>query len=128
VVGSTPVTWMSKHQGVVATSTHRAEFCAKRLATEEAITILVHAVNEPTNLFRDNLRVTQNASMPAATMQKKYTAVSFHRVRECVAAKTVEPHKIDGKDNFAEIFAKPVNGTSFKYHARDLMWKNYIGQ
>ena len=39
VVGSTPISWMSKHQGAVTTSTYLAEFCAIRLATEEAITI-----------------------------------------------------------------------------------------
>ena len=42
---------------------------------------------------------------------------------ENVAAKIIEPHKIDGKDNFDDIFTKPVDGTTFKYHAWDLMWK-----
>ena len=85
-------------------------------------------VNGPTKLFGDNLGVIQNASMPAATLQKKHTAISFHRVRECVAAKIIEPHKIDGKDNFADIFTKPVDGTTFKYHAWDLMWKTPTSQ
>jgi len=48
--------------------------------------------------------------MPEATLQKKHTAISFHRVREC-------------KDNFTDIFTKSVDGTSFKYHAWNLMWK-----
>ena len=134
VVGSTPVTWISKCQAAVATSTYSAEFCTMRLATEEAITIqymicsLGIPVNEPTKLFGDNLGVIQNASMPEATLQKKYTAISFHRVRECVAAKIIEPHKIDGKDNVADIFTKPVDGTTFKYHVWDLMWKTRTSQ
>ena len=78
MVGSTPVTWMSKCQGAVATSTYSAELCAMRLATEEAITICI-PVNEP-KLFGDNLEVIQNASMPEATLQKKHT----------VAAKIIE--------------------------------------
>ena len=78
---------------------------------------LNRTVNEPTKLCGDNLGVIQNASMPEATLQKQHTTISFHWVRECVAAKIVKPHKIDGKDNFADIFTKPVDGTIFKYHA-----------
>ena len=35
-VGSTPVMWMSKRQGAIASSTYAAEFSALRTATEEA--------------------------------------------------------------------------------------------
>ena len=78
MVGSTPVSWMSKHQGAVATSTYIAEFCAMRLTTEEAIKTWCMLcsfgipVNEPTKLFGDNIGVIQNASMPEATLQKKH--------------------------------------------------------
>ena len=111
---------MSKRQGAVATSTYSTEFCAMYLATEEAITIhymlrsLGIPVTEPTKMFGDNLGVIQNASMPEATMQKKHTAISFHRVRECVAAGVIAPYQIDGKDNFADIFTKPVDGDYFQ--------------
>ena len=44
-------------------------------------------------------------------------------IQSCVAKEIIEPHKIDGKDNFADIFTKPVDGTTFKYHAWDLRWK-----
>ena len=39
IVGSTPVSWMSKHQGTVATLTYRTELCAMCTAAEEAISI-----------------------------------------------------------------------------------------
>ncbi len=39
MVRCTPITWKSRRQGAIATSTHRAEFYAMKLATEEAITI-----------------------------------------------------------------------------------------
>ena len=44
-------------------------------------------------------------------------------IQKCVATKIFVPHKIDGKDNITDIFTKPVGGTTFKYHAWDLMWK-----
>jgi hypothetical protein len=84
VVGSTPVSWLSKQQGAVETSTYSAEFCAMRTATEEAIAIrymlwsLGIPVDKPTKLFGDNLGVIQNASMPEANLHKKHVAISFH--------------------------------------------------
>ncbi len=39
IVGCTPITWKSRRQGAIATSTYGAEFSAMKLATEEAITI-----------------------------------------------------------------------------------------
>ena len=45
-----------------------------------------------------------------------------------MAAKIVAPHRINGKDNFADIFVKPFDGITFKYHAWDLMWKALTSQ
>jgi hypothetical protein len=128
VVGSTPVSWISKRQGAVATSTYSAEFCAMRTATEEAIAIryklrsLGIPVDKPTQMFGDNLGVIQNASMPEANLVKKHVAIAFHSVRECVAAGIIAPYHIDGKDNFADILTKALDSTSFKHHAWDLLW------
>ena len=86
-------------------------------------------VNKPTKLFGDkNLVVIQNALMPEVMLQKMHTTISCHRVRECVTANIIAPHKIDGKDNFIDIFTKPVEGTTFKYHAWHLMQKTLTSQ
>ena len=120
---------MSKYQGAIATLTYSTEFCAMRMATEEAITngymlrFLGIPVTEPTKLFGDNPGVIQNAYMPEATLQKKHTAIFFHRVREFVAAKIIAPYAINGKDNITNIVTKPVDRTTFKYHAWELLWK-----
>ena len=58
-VGSTPVLWLSKRQGAVATSTYAAEFMALRHGTEEIIHLryilrcLGVPVNTPSTFFRD---------------------------------------------------------------------------
>jgi len=39
IVGSTPVSWMSKCQGTVASLTYSSGFCAMHTAAEEAISI-----------------------------------------------------------------------------------------
>ena len=38
-VGSTPISWTSKRQGMIDSSSYSAEFCAGRVACEEAIAI-----------------------------------------------------------------------------------------
>ena len=40
----------------------------------------------PTDVFGDNLSVILNAQNPAANLSKKHVAISFHVVREAVAA------------------------------------------
>jgi len=83
-------------------------------SAEEAISIrymlrsLGVPLLEPTKVFGDNLGVIQNASCQDAVLQKKHVAIAVHRVWECVS----------------HIFTKPVDGTSFKYHAWDMLWKS----
>ena len=93
-VGSAPVLWMSRRQGVVETSTYGAEFYALRTATKEAIAVR-HMLRSlgvplpkggPTKIFSDNLGVAQSASNSESLLKKKHTALSFHSVREASAA------------------------------------------
>ena len=101
-VGSTPVMWMSKHQGAIASSTYAAEFSALRTATEEAKSLryMLRCLgcnvpsdgSCPTNVFGDNLRVILNAQNPAADLSKKHVAMYLHVVREAIAAGIIAPY------------------------------------
>lgn len=77
MVGSTPITWKSKRQGAVQTSTYGAEFSVMRLAMEGAITIhyMLRAlginVSKPSMTSGDNAGVIANASTPDAMLKKK---------------------------------------------------------
>ena len=100
-VGSTPVVWMSKRQGSIASSTYAAKFSALRTATEEAMSLryMLRCLGFnvpsdgscPTKIFNDNLNVVLNAQNPAADLSKKHVAISFHVVREAVAAGIISP-------------------------------------
>jgi hypothetical protein len=115
MVGSTPIVWKSKRQGAVQTSTYGAEFSAMRLATEEAITIrymlwaLGICITKPSDLSGDNAGVITNAMMADATLKKKHVALSYHSVRESVSAGIVNPCKIAGKNNIADLLTKPLD-------------------
>jgi hypothetical protein len=130
VVGSTPITWKSKRQGAVQTSTYGAEFSAMRLATEEAITIrymlraLGIKVSKPSMMAGDNAGVIANASTPDATLKKKHVALSYHSVRESVSAGVIHPCKISGKKKIADLLTKSLDRNAFMGHTGSVLQMN----
>ena len=118
-VGRTPVFYSSKRQGAIETSTYGAEFCAMRLATEEAISVrymlrcLGVKVTKPTLMFGDNLGVIQNATLKESLLKKKHTAINYHKVREATAAGIVHPVKIHTTNNFADVLTKSLPRKAF---------------
>ena len=126
-VGSTPVIWTSKRQGCIATSTYCAEFISMRSAVEEAISIrymlrcLGVPVTKPTDLFGDNFGVIQSAEIPDGELKKKHIAISYHYVREAIAARIVNAHWCWSDENFADICTKALGTNIFHSIVEDLM-------
>jgi len=133
-VGQTPVSWISRRQSTVETSTYSAEFSALRTATEESISIwymlrsLGIPVVERTKVFGDNLSVILSSTSDSAELKKKHTALSFHMVREAVAAEIIAPHHIPGYYNYADILTKAVETETFKRHAFNILMNNPTGK
>ena len=132
-VGSTPVIWMSKRQGSVASSTYAAEFSALRTATEEAQSLryMLRCLgcnipadgSCPTKVFGDNLSVIQNSQNPAADLSKKHVAISFHVVREAIAAGIIEPYWLHGVWNLSDIMTKQIPKSEFVKHCDYIFWR-----
>jgi hypothetical protein len=128
-VGSTPVLWSSKRQGAVASSTYAAEFMALRQGTEECINMrymlrcLGVPVTNASYLFGDNLGVIQNSSNPESDIKKKHVAISYHMVREAIAAKIVFPYWIKGQFNLSDIMTKQIGGPEFRSLVDTIFWK-----
>ena len=131
-VGSTPVLWLSKRQGSIASSTYAAEFSALRTGTEEAQSIrymlrclgcnIPSDGSCPTKIFGDNLSVIQNSQNPAADLSKKHVAISFHVVREAIAAGVIEPYWLQGEYNQSDILTKQIPRVDFRFHCKFLFW------
>lgn len=132
-VGSTPISWFSKRQGSIASSTYAAEFSALRTATEEAINIrymlrclgcnLPSDGSHPTQVFGDNLSVILNAQNPAADLSKKHVAISFHVVREAVAAGIIRPYWLKGQWNMSDIMTKQIPKSEFRSHVSHIFYR-----
>jgi hypothetical protein len=118
-VGSTPVTWESKRQSSVQTSTFGAEFTALKKAVEKVITIRYHLrsmgvkVGVATPIWVDNMSVILNATNPGSTLNKKHVALAYHFVREHVANDVIQIRKIHSSDNYADPFTKALNSNEF---------------
>ena len=75
-----------------------------------------------TNVFCDNELVVQNATNPASTLKKRHNAISYHRVREAIAAQTIRIAKEPGKTNLADILTKLLAGPKLKEIISRILW------
>ena len=104
-VGSTPISWTSKRQGTIESSSYSAEFCAGRVACKEAITLhymlrsLGVTVPGPTRLCGDNLGMIMSSTNPDSEIKKNHVAISFHKLRESAAARIVNLIKVCTTEN-----------------------------
>ena len=118
-VGGTPISWISKRQGAIATSTYTAEMAAAKTAAEEAISIryMLRSLGVPvegrTFLWGDNLGSLTSQDNPGAQCKKKHSQVAFHYVRECNAAGIIDVRKIHTDFNLSDPFTKPLGRIAF---------------
>jgi hypothetical protein len=70
-------------------------------------------VTKPTDLFGDNFGVIQSAEIPEGELKKKHIAISYHYVREAIAAKIVNANWCRSDENFADILTKALGSNIF---------------
>ena len=113
-VNRAPVTWFSKRQNTVKTSTFGSEFITMKTAVEpiEALRYKLRMfgipIERPTNVFCDNEAVFKYTSILDSTLKKKHTSIWYHRAREAVAAHTMWVSKEGTATNLDNLFTKPL--------------------
>jgi hypothetical protein len=90
--GSGAISWSSKHQPTVSTSTCKAEYVASCHATKEALWLrklveLLGFPQEATHIWSDNIGLITLTKDPLFHTWSKHINVQYHFVRERVAAK-----------------------------------------
>ena len=63
-------------------------------------------VKGATYMFGDNQTVVNSCSMPKARLHKRHDIISFHRIREAVAAKVLHFIHMQGENNPADVLSK----------------------
>ncbi len=73
-------------------------------------------VSKPSSISGDNAGVISNGTVLDSSLKKKHVALSYHSVRESVAAGITHPYKISGKNNVADLLTKPLDRYTFMGH------------
>lgn len=111
-INQTLVDWYSKKQATAETATYGSEFVAARTCVEQIIDIrttlryLGVPIIGPSQMFGDNESVVNSSSRIHTKLHKRHNALSFHRVRESIAADICRFHHLPSKFNPADIVSK----------------------
>jgi hypothetical protein len=112
LVNKTPIDWYSKKQATVETATYGSEYVAARTCVEQIMDLrltlryLGVPIRSRSYMFGDNKTVVESSIRPHAKLHKRHMALSFHRVREAIAAGIVGFYHVDGVLNPADILSK----------------------
>jgi hypothetical protein len=107
-----PIDWYSKKQATVETATYGSEFVAARTCVEQILDLrstlryLGVPIRGKSIMFGDNKSVVDSSTKIHSKLHKRHTALSFHRVREAVAAKVIGFFHLEGKRNPADVLSK----------------------
>ena len=104
LANKTPIEWYSKKQTTVETATYGSEFVAARICVEQIIDLhntlryLGVPIREKSYMFGDNKSVVDSSMQLDAKLHKRHTMLSFHRVREAIAAGILSFYFLSGDD------------------------------
>lgn len=124
------ISWKSKLQPILATSTHESELIALNIAAQEAIWIrnLIQELNcaisgkdEPlkaTSILCDNLGTVHTSSNPVSSGRSKHIDMRYLKIREYQSSSQLEVRHIEGTNNVADMFTKPLVRDPFVKYCR----------
>ena len=120
LLNNTPISWYSKCQKTVESSTYGSELVASRIAVEKIIALryfisMLGCNLEPCSmLLGDNMAVVLNTTIPSSALKKKHQACNYHKVRESIAGGFIQYGHIRSDDNMADILTKPLSKIKFE--------------
>ena len=125
-----PITWVSKRQNTVETSTWGSKLVAARVAVDMVVAsryklrMLGIKVEETSVLLGDNMSVVVNTSIPSSPLSKKHQACNWHRIREAITAGIIVFSHIESTKNIADVLTKPLAGPLFHELIEPYLFRN----
>ena len=122
LLNGAPVSWMSKKQSVVATSSTEAEY----IAASESLKEMLYTYNLlkefttvecPIYLHIDNTGAICISEKNINNQRTKHIDVRYHHIRDWVQSKVVKIEKVKTLDNTADIFTKSLPTQLHHHHA-----------
>ena len=129
LLNNTPISWYSKCQKTVESSTYGSELVASRIAVETLMSLryfitMLGCQLEPSSLMLgDNMAVVLNTTIPSSALKKKHQACNYHKVRESIAAGFIRFAHIRSEENLADILTKPLAHTLFQQLTTECLFR-----
>ena len=129
LLNNTPISWVSKRQKTVETSTYGSELVASRIAIEVLISMryclrmLGVKLEDSSLLVGDNMAVVLNTTIPSSALKKKHQACNYHKIRESIAAGFISYGHIPSTSNLADITTKPLARVLFEQLASQYLFR-----
>ena len=126
MLGSSCISWLSKKQPTVATSSCEAEYRAAFTATVECVWLrrlmadLDVGQDSPTTIFTDSQSALAVARNPVFHARTKHIEVHYHYVRERLSAGEISLVYVPTQDNLADLFTKALSREKFEAFCKAL--------
>jgi hypothetical protein len=115
MLGKSLISWLSKKQNSVATSTTEAEYMALSVSARQALWY-IHRFQElglgftiPATLHCDNTASINISNNPIVSSRTKHIDIHYHYIRERLINKDFLLEYISTTSNLADIFTKPLD-------------------
>jgi hypothetical protein len=110
LLNKTVIEWFTKKQGTVETATYGSEFFAVRTGTERLMDLrnTLRYLGVPITasvMFGDNKSVVDSSMIPHLQLNKRHTALSYHRVRKAICADIFKFYHIYGTENPSDVLS-----------------------
>ena len=117
-LGDKLVSWFSKKQNSVSTSTAEAEYIAAGSCCAQILWMRNQLVDyglkvDKIPIFCDNTSAIAIAENPVQHSRTKHIDIKYHFIREHVMNGTVELHFVPSEQQLADIFTKPLDESTF---------------
>ncbi|KAD5318172.1 hypothetical protein E3N88_18118 [Mikania micrantha] len=118
-LGNCLVSWQSKKQTSVATSTAEAEYIAAASCTSQILwlqtQLLDYGIKESkTPLLMDSASALCIVKNPVQHSRTKHIEIRHHFIRDCFEKGLIDPKFVPSADELADIFTKPLETSTFQ--------------
>ena len=133
-VNNSPIIWYSKPHNTFEASSFGSEFVAIRITTDlietlrYKLTCFGIPVEVPAEVFRYNISVVKNSSIPTSALNKRHNSICYHRFREAQASGILRVGWIPGEFKMADFFTKRTMPVNTRHSFVGLIFSNTASQ
>jgi len=118
-IGNCLVSWQSKKQTSVATSTAEAEYIAAAICTSQILwfqnQLLDYGIKElKTPLLLDSTSAISIIQNPVQFSKTKHIEIRYHFIRDCYEKGKIEVKYVPTANQIADVFTKPLDTSTFQ--------------